>query len=648
MSAIYGAIDFGGNSVNPQIIDRFEKAYSDCRIDRWGSVADQNVAMGCGIQFFYKRAEREKLPRYDENDGLYYTADCVIDNRKQLIPELGLSNDAADGDIILAGYKKWGKECVSHFQGLFAFVIYDENRNEIFAAVDQFAQRCLFYHVRNGVFYFSTRLFSLAEASELTFDENEEWLVNSQAVRGPMMMLEPRETALNGVKKIVCGNYITVSLGEYKDVTVKEYRYYDPQNDIPTDWSITFEQSEQMVRDAMRKVMEQILDEQENVAAQLSSGLDSSTVACNAAQILGKRGGKVYSYTSIPSKEANLKNSRYISYDETEGVKVITDAYSNIEATFVECADRDYSTEAQDVIDMWELPCKSQQNSIWVDEIFKMVSETDCRILLDGATGNTTISAGHTENIAYYYLKNFEFRKAYHMFDPVKKAKLSRKKLFKRLLKNYLDYYRWYFDGKRRNCYKDIVLNEGVGETHNLTERLHKDYMHYFPFASMDRMRLEMYMESPCAQIGEIEVKHSLRYGVLERDPMRSVPFISMCMKLPIYCFASNDYDRRLVRVGMEGIVPEKTRTDMFARGSQSGDNLFRTIKQWPFVKERFKKSLNSPEVMHYFDQDKIDRLIEEAENGIDKMNMQELLMINDLYSFCLFMEKIGRFTNKK
>lgn len=647
MSAIYGGIDLKGNRVDESLPERMHREYAGCRIDRHDALIRDNVFMACELQFFYPRAQKELLPKYDEGSRLFFTADCVLDNRKRLIEELGMDQDAPDGDVIFASYKRWGMDCVHHLEGLFSFVVYDAEKNEIYAAVDQFAQRCLFYHVRDGVFYFSSLLFPLVKGTGLEFEKNERWLLDTVSMRSPLMVTETKETVANGVYKIESGTYLTVKIGDGdEDIVKEEKRYYAPYDEVKTDWSITPEQSEQMVKDAMFSALEDILNEQGDVAAQLSSGLDSSTVACVAARLLEKTGNKVYSYTSVPLKEANLKSNRFTLYDESVKVKLIGEKYPNIESTFVDCNGRDYMQCAEEIIDLWELPCKSQQNAVWIDEIYRLASERGCRIILAGSTGNCTLSAGDYQDVAVYYLKKLRFSKAFHMMDTVKDGGISRKRFVKTYFGEACDYYKWYFDPKRRDQYKHNVTKRSLGEKYDMNKRLGKLY-HSFPIKSMDKMHEQMYMPMSYAQLGEFEVKSSLRYGILTRDPMRTVGFIKLCYTLPIFCYAQKDFDRRLVRAGMRGIVPDEICTDVFNRGRQSGDNVYRIKKDWPELRDKWKSVVYSEQVLHYLDKDKLDTLSAKCFDDMDNLSEMDALLVSDLYSFGLYVSEVCEIMNK-
>ncbi len=641
MSAIYGAIDLHGGKIDESYKDRFTEKFANCRIDRYGHLVHENVYMSCGIQYFYKRAEREKLPIHDADD-IFLTADCVIDNRKTLIKELSLDNDVADGDIILAGYRKWGKECVSHFEGPFSFVIYDKSKNEIMVAADQFSQRCLFYHERNGVLYFSTLFFPIKEVSGLEFEKNDRWLIDAISVIGPTVISEPKETALKDVFKVVCGTYILFSLDKNGKTIVSENRYYDPARTIPTDWSITHSQSEEMVREVMNGVIEKILDEQDNVAAQISSGLDSTTVACIAARILSKRGGKIHGYTSVPLKEANLKDTGWTVYDETEGAKKVYSMYPNIEPHFVDSAGRSFLMEAEEHIDYLELPCKSQQNAIWLDEINIQASREGARILLNGGTGNSTISAGDFGDILYYYVTHFKLSKAKKVLNRLKALGSGRKKVVKLMIKDVLGYYTWYFKPEEKDCYLRNVTRKDVGEKVELTKRFRKSFMHYYPYRDMKRMRKIFYYLDAYSQIGEYDTKASLKCGILSRDPMCSVQLVDLCCKLPMCCYADSDYDRRLCRAGMRGIVPDEILDNMTHRGSQSGDNNYRVAQSWNMVRDKWIEKVLSKDVLEYLSEEKIKKILDVCDKGIDKADFSSVYQLSNLYAFALYLEKLN------
>lgn len=646
MSAIYGIIDMNKRAVNAQLLPCLEEAYRNCKIDRIESLTIHNVAMGCGIQYFYNEARDEVLPFYDENENIMYTADVVLDNREELICELGLEKQEnatktviPDGFILYKSYLKWGKECFEHLRGMFSAVIYDARRGEILLAVDQFSQRCLFYHVRDGVLYFSTLFFPLIEKTGCKFEENERWLVDSVSLRSPAMITEPKETAVKDVFKVVSGTYVFVK--PENPQVMQEVRYYDPNATIATDKSISAKQSEALIRKVMSETVSSILRDGTEYACQLSAGLDSSTVACLAASMLEKKEKTIRSYTSVPLKEANLPKKGYFLYDESESVKRICDEYPNIIPTFLDTADRDYLNEVDSILRLWEMPCKSEQNAIWNDEISKRAAADGCRILLTGATGNCTLSAGQFGDVVYDNFRHLRFIKSYKMLGAVKHIGASRKVFLRNMRRAWWNYYSWYFNPKRRDCYRNTVTRPEVGEKYNLKKRFNKNLLHFFPFADTKEYRRRMYMNEENAQIGELDTKLSLEHGILSRDPMRSVAVVNQCFRFPLECYANSDYDRRLVRVGMEGIVPEKIRHDVMHRGRQSGDNEYRIGLLWDKMLPVMKKSLYGEKASRYLSKEKLDAFFAKVNSDNVKENVSEVRMLVDAYTFARYLEML-------
>lgn len=67
-----------------------------------------------------------------------------------------------DTEIILAAYQRWGTGCLEHFVGMFAFILWDEIRQEIFAARDRFGVKPLyFHHALDGTLYLASEIKTL-------------------------------------------------------------------------------------------------------------------------------------------------------------------------------------------------------------------------------------------------------------------------------------------------------------------------------------------------------------------------------------------------------------------------------------------------------------------------------------------------------
>ena len=68
-----------------------------------------------------------------------------------------------DTEVIAAAYDHWKEECLEHFDGMFAFAIYDNKNESVFLARDEFGEKPLFYYVskEKDSFYFASEIKAL-------------------------------------------------------------------------------------------------------------------------------------------------------------------------------------------------------------------------------------------------------------------------------------------------------------------------------------------------------------------------------------------------------------------------------------------------------------------------------------------------------
>ena len=644
VSAVYGVINFGGNDIKDRTGERIHAGYRQCRIDRHRQVVRKNVLMGVELQVFTAEDENEKwdAPIYDSEKHIVFAGEGILDNRTELADALDAQEDMSDVWIMYLGYLKWGRECIKHFRGIFSYAVYDMDRNEAVICVDYFANHCMYYFIRDHVLYFSTMLFPIIDGSGLNFEENERWLAECISVRGPAMMLEPRECAYRDVYKIPAGHCLTVSFD-----SVKEHCYWNPVQSAKYNPKISDEECRERVHRYLSDSVRECTRTNGKVAVSLSSGLDSTAIGCIAADVLSGRGEKLYSFTSVPLRESHLKNERGVIYDETPGVLASCRMYPNIEPAFIDCKGKNILTEAQVIMNAWELPCKSQQNGVWIGEIRRCAWEKGCRIMLTGATGNTTVSAGKTEDYIMDLVRHFHFIKANRDLKyALKKYRFGgRKRFFKIVARSYAKYYKGFFNKDTEKFYKDTVARADVGEKNGIGKRYFDRISQYRPFNTIKMMHEDTYILMACAQIGETETKNCLTYGIMDRDPMRNVRLIEFLCTLPMRCFANEKYDRRLIREFMEGIIPDSVRLDA-NRGRQSGDNAYRVSQSWNAMIGEIKRQLFSEKALQYLDKEKLQDTFSRLEGKSLEEYEMDMRMIVDAYLFVLFLNKLDQYTN--
>lgn len=635
MSAIFGMINLNQESIDSQISDRFRKEYAPYQIDRLEDAFIPNAYFGCGIQYFRNIAANEKLPIIDEKNKLFFTADCFLDNRDEMLAKLSLPQDTPDGNIIYEAFLKWRTQCVDFLRGIFAFVVYDWGKNEIYFFTDHFGGRNVYICKRDNVVYFSSLLFPMVKASQLKFEENERWLADCVEDASPLMMNETRETAIKNIYKTEASKYTFISKNEFK------YSQYWFPNKIKVNKHITDEECEQRLKEVLTKSVNDMINIDQNVAISLSSGLDSSTVGCIAAPLLKNRGKNLYCYTSVPTPKSNLKQNGYYIYDETEGVKKICEAYDNMIPHFIDCDDKSIFSEGKELVNTLNLPTKSRQNAVWIKEIRQIAFKDKCKIMLTGASGNTTVSAGNFVDYLWHFISRFRFLKAYNALTTFsKKYKMSKKYIVKYVLSAKFEDYKAVIK-KTPSYMLNNCITPAMNHTYHVQKRLQKRLYSGTSISSFKALRSFIFFPRFYSQTHEIQTNTSLTLGILDRDAFENVELIEFLMTLPMRCFVNANYERRLIREFMHDIVPKEIRLDINHRGLQSSDESYRMKTSINKHFNEFEHELGSEQLFKYVDKTKITSLLAELKHDINNVEDKHLNLIANLYTFNIFLQSL-------
>ena len=105
-------------------------------------------------------------PLYNEDQSICVVFNGEIYNYQELIPELQalghLFHTRSDTEVIVHAWEAWGENCVDRFRGMFAFALWDRNRETTFLARDRLGVKPLYYALLDdGNFLFGSELKSL-------------------------------------------------------------------------------------------------------------------------------------------------------------------------------------------------------------------------------------------------------------------------------------------------------------------------------------------------------------------------------------------------------------------------------------------------------------------------------------------------------
>ena len=132
----------------------------------------------------------------------------------------------SDTEVILQAYEHWGKDCLSKFIGMFAFVIYDEKDKSLFIARDRAGVKPLFYYWANEVFLFASELKAFHRHPRFTKEIN----YNSVAAFMQYGNVPEPNCIFKNCFKLKPGTCITINLSTRKWLTHTYWNVYDTYN----------------------------------------------------------------------------------------------------------------------------------------------------------------------------------------------------------------------------------------------------------------------------------------------------------------------------------------------------------------------------------------------------------------------------------
>lgn len=223
-------------------------------------------------------------PIANENQDIWIVFNGEIYNHAELRPHLEAKGHRyrthSDTETIVHLYEEYGRECVQHLRGMFAFVLWDRRRRVLFAARDRLGIKPFYYRWDGKAFLFGSEIKSIFAYPGLKAEFNQSTLAEYLAFG----YITSEETMFRGIRKLMPGH--TLELSERGAPRVE--RYWDlttlvdhePQ---PREYYV------KTYREMLESAVESHLMSDVPLGMFLSGGLDSSAVAALATKIRGDR-----------------------------------------------------------------------------------------------------------------------------------------------------------------------------------------------------------------------------------------------------------------------------------------------------------------------------------------------------------------------
>lgn len=525
-----------------------------------GSGSWRNGSVGLGHLMLYnsQQSPHETLPLNNEADGFVITANARLDNRDFLFQALRIAPPeqiiTTDSVLILKAYQKWGSECTQHLLGDWCFALWDAQNHTLFLARDQFGVTSFYYTQIGQSFIFASSLKGILALPEISHRLNKRVI----ACFAPGY-LHDTATPYQNIFRLAPAHTLTVTKSH-----TKLQRYWSMEDTRDIRYRSDQEYIDHFM-DTYRQAVNCRLRSFRPVGAQLSGGLDSSSIAILAAQKLAQLGKRLPAFSSAPLYDINGLVPDGRCGDESPYVNMIAEMSNHIDVNFVTAKNISPLAGIKYFIDILEQPIGAASNAYWIIALLQTAQQKKIGTLLSGWGGNYTVSwTGDRREYLRHLIKNKHLSAYLHEAYTWRKSNSEtlwhaiRSQVLKPLIP-----FSWV---NKHNMRKTTQLTPfNMSQVKTLASNYERDEV----FCNSALSGLNLYFQNGI--VGSHEEELGAAFGLEIRQPTMDKRLIEFCLGIPQDQYTRNGQNKLLIRRAMHNLLPKQVLWSKH-RGLQAAD----------------------------------------------------------------------------
>jgi asparagine synthase (glutamine-hydrolysing) len=302
MSVQFGKCNVDGKPVDPQDLDEVRPVLAPYGPDGEGYICKDNFAVLYRAFHTTKESRHEFQPHICLS-GMVITWDGRLDNRKELVGLLAPKTPVASTDleIVAAAYESWGTDSLARLIGDWALTIWEPGTQSLLLAKDFLGTRHLYYSTEKNQVTWCTILDPLVRFAGHSFKLEEEYIAGWLSFF-PATHLTP----YTGIHAVPPSSFVRFTRGSHQ---VRKYWDFDPAKRIRYG---TDGEYEEHFRFVFEQSVQRRLRSDSPIMAELSGGMDSSSIVCVADQLTVHG-----SLSAPPLKTISYFNEQEPNWDES-------------------------------------------------------------------------------------------------------------------------------------------------------------------------------------------------------------------------------------------------------------------------------------------------------------------------------------------
>ena len=471
----------------------------------------------------------------------------TIHNRNEIVQFLSQSGistdtDTCDAQLALHLYNLVGPDVSTRLIGYYAFAVWDEATQSLFLSRDAIgAERLYYFHTPNH-FCWGTEIRQVCFLAGIEPTLNEEWMAEALTWSWDGCLVHTQDSPIKGVQSIPPGHSLRLNLGEPPHLTQWwEWEKYSGRETLKDDDLI------EKFRDLLTMSVNGCLDVDTRVIAELSGGLDSSSVVSLACHLAEKGDASVHLKDVI-----SFQDPSELRFDDAEYQESVVKRYGlnwhkfSLHGSWYLQGIRDQDT-------YFDYP---NPMLLWLNLArapIKFASERGFTVSLTGCGGDNILVA--LPLYIFDYVRSGKFRMAWREIATL--SALKSRPLWKTISDNILLPIKY-----RHHLWEPQIpewLNNDFLQRTNLEVRfkeLHRD-LQGFPLSTQLNAIAIRYSSDRPFTYGKYITEP---LGIHTYHPFMDRRLINFALQLPHHLKQQPKQSKYILRQAMEGILPETVR----------------------------------------------------------------------------------------
>ena len=450
----------------------------------------------------------------------------------------------SDTEVILAAYDCFKSDCLQYFDGMFAFAIWDEQEQLLFAARDRFGEKPFFYYIDDKQFIFASEMKALWAAG-IDKQINEKMFFNYLTLGYTQNPASPEETFYAAIHKLPARSFITYHIkGHY----ISHSLYWNVDVDF-VDESISEKNAVEQFNQLFDQSVKRRLRSDVPIGTSLSGGLDSSAVLAGIHAI-------------APAA------TQYKTFSATfPGFKRDESSYIHLACDYFGTQNFKVQPNADQLINDFEKICYHQEEpfqsaSVAAQyQVYELARSRQVTVLLDGQ-GADELLAGYHKYYHWYWQQLYRQDKnlLHAELGNARKLGITEPwRLKNKLAAAFPTWAGWYV--RRRRARAQL-------SQHDLTQSfIAASGESYYDIAHFDELNNILYYNTFVNGLEELlryADRNSMAHGIEVRLPFLSHQLVKLLFSIPARFKINNGYTKWLLRKSMEDKLPRNIvwRTD--------------------------------------------------------------------------------------